>query len=159
MKKIIVIGCPGSGKSTFSRKLHESTQLPLHHLDNLFWNADKTTVSKEVFKGRLMEVLHQDEWIVDGNYISTLELRMQFCDTIFFLDIDEEVCLQGVHSRIKKKRDDLPWIEQEVDQEFLEFIKNFSKSQRPIIYEMLENSKKEIHIFKNRNEIDEYIKK
>ena len=159
MKKIIVIGCPGSGKSTFSRKLHESTQLPLHHLDNLFWNADKTTVSKEVFKGRLMEVLHQDEWIVDGNYISTLELRMQFCDTIFFLDIEEEVCLQGVRSRIKKKRDDLPWIEQEVDQEFLEFIKNFSKNQRPIIYEMLEKSKKEIHIFKNRNEIDEYIKK
>ena len=49
MKKIIVIGCPGSGKSTFSRELHERTRIPLYHLDMLFWNADKTTVEKSVF--------------------------------------------------------------------------------------------------------------
>ena len=47
MKKIIVIGCPGSGKSTFARVLHNKTGIPLYHLDLMYWNADKTTVKKE----------------------------------------------------------------------------------------------------------------
>ena len=76
MKKIIVIGCPGSGKSTFSRELHERTRIPLYHLDMLFWNADKTTVEKSVFIERLNELLDKDEWILDGNFNSTMELRM-----------------------------------------------------------------------------------
>ena len=76
MKKIIVIGCPGSGKSTFSRELHDRTKIPLYHLDMLFWNADKTTVENSVFLERLNELLDKDEWILDGNFNSTMELRM-----------------------------------------------------------------------------------
>ena len=76
MKKIRVIGCPGSGKSTFSRELHERTKMPLYHLDMLFWNADKTTVEKSVFLECLNELLDKDEWILDGNFNSTMELRM-----------------------------------------------------------------------------------
>ena len=53
MKKVIVIGCPGSGKSTFSRALHEIVGIPLYHLDMMYWNADRTTVEKSVFLERL----------------------------------------------------------------------------------------------------------
>ena len=53
MKKVMVIGCSGSGKSTFSRALHDKTNIPLYYLDMLFWNADKTTVEKSVFLERL----------------------------------------------------------------------------------------------------------
>ena len=68
MKKIIVIGCPGSGKSTFSRSLSEKLNIPLYHLDMMYWNADRTTVDKAVFLSRLKEVIATDEWIIDGNY-------------------------------------------------------------------------------------------
>lgn len=59
-RRAMVIGCPGSGKSTFSRALHRITGLPLHHLDMLNWNQDGTTVPKDVFIQRLQDVLVQD---------------------------------------------------------------------------------------------------
>ena len=84
MKRIMIIGCPGSGKSTFSRALNNVTGIPLFHLDNMYWNADKTTVSKTVFKERLYQTIKKETWIIDGNYGSTLEIRLQACDTVFF---------------------------------------------------------------------------
>ena len=66
MKKIMVIGCPGSGKSTFSRALHKILGIPIFYLDMMFWNADKTTVERPVFMERLNKVLERDEWIIDG---------------------------------------------------------------------------------------------
>ena len=108
MKKVIVIGCPGSGKSHFSRLLGEKVKLPVYHLDMMFWNADKTTVSSDVFLSRLQSVLREDEWIIDGNFSSTLELRAGACDVIFFLDYALDVCLDGVISRRGKQRPDIP---------------------------------------------------
>ena len=86
MKKIIVIGCPGSGKSTFAGKLNKKTGLPLFHLDNIWWKEDKTNISKEEFDQILNSIVCQDKWIIDGNYKRTFEIRMNACDTIFFLD-------------------------------------------------------------------------
>lgn len=81
-----MIGCPGSGKSMLSKELHVKTGIPLYHLDMLNWNADRTTVEKSVFLERLSNVLEKDAWIIDGNYGATMELRIQKCDTILFLD-------------------------------------------------------------------------
>ena len=113
MKKVIVIGCPGSGKSTVSKALHNKTGIPLYHLDMMYWNADKTTVEKSVFLERLSAVLEKDAWIIDGNYGSTMELRMAACDTVIFLDYPLDVCLNGIKERFGKPRSDMPWIETE----------------------------------------------
>ena len=158
MKKIIVIGCPGSGKSTFSRKLHNKTALPLYHLDMMYWNADKTTVEKRIFLERLSEVLNKDEWIIDGNYASTMELRMEACDTVFFLDYPLESCLDGIKERRGKPRCDMPWIETEEDTEFIEFIKSYNENQKPKVLELLQKyASKNIFIFKSREQAAAYL--
>ncbi len=161
MKKILVIGCPGSGKSTFSKRLHDITDIPLYHLDMMYWNVDKTIVDESVFRQRFLDAIRNDEWILDGNYGTTMELRLKECDTVFFLDYQLEVCLEGVELRRGKPRTDMPWIEaeNEVDEEFIEFIKNYAVNNRPAVMELLDKySYKEIHIFTNRNEAGEFLK-
>ena len=113
MKKVMVIGCPGSGKSTFSRMLVKVTNIPLYHLDNMYWNDDKTIKEKSVFLKSLNNTIQKEKWIIDGNYHSTLELRLQACDTIIFLDYPLEICLKGIEERRGKPRNDIPWIETE----------------------------------------------
>lgn len=158
MKRIIVIGCPGSGKSTFSRALHNATGIPLYHLDQLFWNADRTTVEKAVFLKRLTEVLRQREWIIDGNYASTMELRLQACDTVIFLDYPTDICLQGIRKRQGQARSDLPWIEREEDADFVEFIKRFPSQSRPQILELLDRyPEKTALIFQSRGESNSFL--
>ena len=161
MKKVIVIGCPGSGKSTFSKALHKITDIPLFHLDMIFWNADKTTVEKTVFLDRLLKIVQNDEWIIDGNYASTMELRMQACDTIVFLDYPLDVCLNGIKERRGKPRSDLPWIESdEDDAEFIEFIKNYNSQSRPKVMELLDRySYKDIIIFSTRTQAEDFLTK
>lgn len=158
--KNIVIGCPGSGKSTFSRKLHELTGIPLYHLDMMYWNTDRTTVDNSVFRERLSTVMQNKQWIIDGNYGSTIELRMNACDTVFFLDYPTDVCLEGVRERRGKARSDMPWVEDtdEEDMNFIEFIKDYNLHSRPLIIDLFNKySDKAIHIFKNRNEADNFL--
>lgn len=161
MKKIMVIGCPGSGKSTFSRALHEKTGIPLFHLDMMYWNPDRTTVEKAVFRKRLSDTIAKDEWIIDGNYGSTLELRLQACDTVIFLDYPSDICLDGIMERRGRPRSDMPWIEaaDEEDADFIGFVRDFSSQSRPEIIRLLEKyPHKDICIFKAREEADEFLK-
>lgn len=160
MRKIIIIGCPGSGKSTFSRALYKVTGIPLYHLDIMYWNADRTTVEKSVFKERLLRTMEKEEWIIDGNYNSTMELRLQACDTVFFLDYPVEVCLEGIKARQGKARTDMPWIEaeNEEDKDFIEFIKSYNSVSRPMVTELLHKySDKNIYVFNNRDEAKVFL--
>ena len=160
MQKVIIIGCPGAGKSTFARKLRDKTGLPLYYLDMLWHKPDKTTVSREAFDEKIKEIMAGEQWIIDGNYKRTLEPRLKACDTVFFLDLPLEACLAGAASRIGKPREDMPWQESEFDEEFRQWILDFPQDQLPIIYELLEKYKneKEIIIFKSREEADKYLK-
>lgn len=144
MSKIIVIGCPGAGKSTFSRKLSEVTGIKLHYLVDI----------------GLEKIMANESWIIDGNYTRTLEARLKECDTVFLLDYPLEICLEGAASRIGKERVDLPWTEDEFDEEFKQYIIDFSKDNLPGIYELLDKYRdtKKIIIFKSRNEADDYWK-
>ena len=158
MNKVIVIGCPGGGKSTFARMLHEKTGLPLYYLDLMYWNADRTTVDRAVFHERLHATMEMESWIIDGNYASTMEMRLAACDTVFFLDYSLEVCLAGIDARRGKSRPDMPWVETEGDEEFIAFIKNYSTDSRPKVLELLGRySDKNIVIFKTRAEADTFL--
>ncbi len=158
MKKVIVIGCPGSGKNRLSREMHKITGLPLHHLDMMFWRADRTTVPKEEFRAELRRAIDTDEWIIDGNYGSTMQMRMEACDTVIFLDFPTEGCLAGVAERRGKPRDDIPWFESDEDEAFIEYIKSYNNESRPRVMELLgKYSSKEIIILESRDAVDGYI--
>ena len=64
--RIIVLGCSGSGKSTFARRLLECTDLPLFHLDNIWWKKDRTHVSREEFDREVERIPDTRRWIIDG---------------------------------------------------------------------------------------------
>ncbi len=161
MKKVLILGCAGSGKSTFARKLKKIINIPIYHLDMIWHKPDKTNVTFEEFDNKLYEILKKEEWIIDGNYQRTLELRLKECDSVFLLDYPLDVCFEGAASRIGKKRDDLPFIEEDMDEEFKNHIINFSKNKLPNLYRLLDKyrNEKDIIIFKSRQEANVYLDK
>ena len=157
-KRVAVIGCPGGGKSTFSRALRDRVDLPLYHLDAIYWRDDRTHLSREDFYPLMQKIIARDEWIMDGNYNSTLEWRISACDLLIFLDYPAEVCLEGVRARRGQKRSDMPWVEEGDDEEFLEFIRAFETESRPRILELIGGyPDKAVVVFRTREEADRYL--
>ena len=159
MKKVIVIGCPGSGKTTFAEKLKGKTCLPLFHLDAIWHKPDRTHISREEYDARLAEILSLDSWIIDGNYSRTIEPRLAACDTVFLFDLPVEVCLEGAISRLGKGRYDVPWIDTELDPKFKKEIEDFPSKSLPVIYALIEKYKnsKTVVIFKSRAQADAFL--
>ena len=159
MKKIIVIGCPGSGKTTFAEKLSDKINLPLYYLDAIWHKPDRTHISREEYDIKLAQILSLDEWIIDGNYQRTIETRILSCDTIFLFDLPTEVCIDGASSRLGKERYDVPWVDDALNPDFKRQIEDFKNKNLPPIYELLEkyNYEKTIIIFKSREEANDFL--
>ena len=158
MKKIIVIGCPGSGKTTFAEKLRDKTGLPLFYLDAIWHKPDKTHISREEYDMRLSEILNLDSWIIDGNYSRTIENRIKACDMVILFDLPVSVCLDGAISRLGKERYDMPWIDTELDPKLKKEIEEFPNKNLPVIYALLDKyCDKNIIIFKSREQVNEFL--
>ena len=157
MKRVIIIGCPGAGKSTFARKLAAKIGLPLYYLDMIWHRADRTVIGREEFDRQLDNILKKEEWIIDGNYARTLPLRLAHCDTVFFFDLPLEVCIDGAKSRLGQERVDMPWVDNELEPEFLQWIIDFSRDVVPEIEPYLKNFDKTIIRFHSREEADNFI--
>ena len=156
--KIIVLGCSGSGKSTFAKRLHACTRLPLIHLDNIWWKPDRTHISRDEFDQRLAVLLQGEKWIMDGDYSRTYEVRFRACDTIIFLDYSEEECMNGIIDRVGKSRTDIPWVEHQVDPELVELVRNYNRDNRPILYSLIDKyPERQTLIFKTRSQADDWL--
>ena len=156
MKRIIVIGCPGAGKTTFSERLHERIGLPLYHLDAIWHKPDRTHISREEFDERLGQILDREMWIIDGNYSRTVARRIEACDTVILFDLPTQVCLDGAIARLGQKRPDMPWIDTELDPWLKNEIETFGEENLPRIYALLEAHRegKQIIVLKSHSEAD-----
>lgn len=157
--KIIVIGCPGSGKSTFARKLRDVSDLPLFYLDMIWHKPDKTNISREEFDERVSEILEGNEWIIDGNYKRTLDMRLEKCDCVLWFDIPTEICIKSVLERVGIEREDMPWNDS-IDDDFLDYIRSFKEEVCPVIENLLnEYPNVKVIKFNSREESDEFLQK
>lgn len=159
MKRVLVIGSPGAGKSTFAKKLAKVTGLPLCHLDLVWYGEDMKQLPREEFDARLVELLRGEEWILDGNYQRTMEMRVRACDTVFLLEYPVEVCLEGIRARLGQKRDDFRWVDREVNLELVQKAKDFARDKLPKTYELMRKyPDKNFIVFKSREEAEEYLR-
>ena len=158
MKRIVVTGSPGSGKSVLSLKLHEKTGLPLYHLDNIWWKPDRTHISRAEFDETLAAILEKDEWIIDGSYSRTFEPRFAACDTVILLDYDADVCLRGIADRVGQARPDIPWTEQSLDPELVDLVKTYRDRNLPVIRDLFRRyANRETHVFRDRDEAQRWL--
>ena len=160
MKKVIIIGCPGSGKTTFAEKLNKITGLPLYYLDAIWHKPDKTHISREAFDEHISRIFDTPEWIIDGNYNRTMEMRLRQCDTVFLFDLPTDLCIQGATDRLGKGRYDLPWIEKELTPTLKQSIEEFPCDSLPRIYDLLKkySEDKQVIVFKSRESADAYLR-
>lgn len=164
MEKVMVIGCCGAGKSTFSRKLHQITQLPLIHLDMEYWLPEWVETDKPEWESKVTEMAARASWIIDGNYGGTIDIRIRQADTIIMLDYPTWKCLWRITKRIVrhygKARPDMPkGCNERFDAEFYHYVYNFNKKKRPGIMAKLEAIKeeKEVVFLRSDLEVDAFL--
>ena len=164
MKKVIILGSPGSGKSTFAMRLHDQTKLPLVHLDFYYHQSKYDYINnREPWIARVKELMKPNRWIIDGNYQSTIPLRCEEADTIILFDLPRWLCLyrvlkRRIHFR-NKKREDMPseWVEK-ANGTFMKFVWEFNKNQLPPILEQLKKNKnKRVVIFKGSSDAERFL--
>ena len=138
MKKIIVIGSSGAGKTYFSKRLSKTLNIELIHIDRVYWGPGWTEPTINEWKATLAQILSRESWIIDGNFTNSLDMRLAACDTVIFLDIRRTLCTWRVIRRTlrfyRRRRPDMAnECYERFDWPFLLFIWNFPKVTRPKI--------------------------
>ena len=163
MERVIIIGCGGAGKSTLARKLGEVLDLPVVHLDKLFWKPGWVETSREEFDALLAQELAKDRWIMDGNFNRTMPERIARCDTVIYLDFSRFACLLGVLKRVLTTygtvRPDMgEGCPERIDFEFLKWVWNYNKDKRERNYRLLNEAEHaETVVLKNRRMVRKFL--
>jgi len=164
MRRVLVIGSGGSGKSTFSTRLGELLNLEVHHLDKLFWHPGWVETPRDEWLKIVTELTDRDSWILDGNYSGTLDVRIQKADTVIFLDLSRWLCLWRIISRVLRYRDGTrpdmaEGCRERLDLEFISWVWNYPRRSRPKVVKLLaEHSEgKKIIWLRSRAEVERFL--
>lgn len=162
-RRILVIGSPGSGKSTFSRKLSDITGVHLIHLDKEFWNHGWVETPRDEWVKKQERMMSGAEWIIDGNYGGTLDLRIEKADTIICFQLSRTVCLLRYFKRVltnmNKIRPDMPeGCPEHFDFKFMKYIWHFPETSGGKNLKRLQaNRGKKVIVFKNKSDVNKFI--
>lgn len=162
LKRILLIGSGGAGKSTLSKKLGELWMLPVVHLDKLFWQPGWQPLPRPEFIEKVKIELSKPEWIIDGNYDSSINLRAEHADLIIFLDYSNVLCVYRACKRAwinrGTTRSDMgEGCPEKIDWEFVRWIWRFRKDARPDILIELEKCHADVLSFKSPRELEQWI--
>lgn len=164
MRRVLVLGSGGAGKSTLSRRLGGALGLEVIHLDAHYWQPGWVETPKEEWFPAVEALLARGEWVMDGNYGGTLERRLDACDTIVFIDLPRALCLWRILKRIvmyrKGGRPDMAeGCHEKFDFVFLRWVWDYPAKTRPLIFEQLRTrgaGKRIIHL-RTRAEVERFV--
>jgi adenylate kinase family enzyme len=165
MRKVLVIGAGGGGKSILATRIAAQTGLPLIHLDALFWKPGWVETPRDEWRRIVEELVQRDAWVMDGNYGGTLDLRLAACDTVLFLDFGPIVCLWRVlKRRVQFHNESRPDAggdcPEQLKLEFLRWIWTYRKKRRPKILQKLSAAAaqgKQVIILRDSNEVEDFL--
>ena len=159
-KKISIIGCPGSGKSTLSVQLAKILNLEAIHLDKIYWKPYWVNITEEEFDEKHDEILKKESFILDGNYNRTISKRLEKCDLVIYLDYDSQVCIDSYIQRVKDgsiKDFITENCVETLDEDFNNYISSYNEKNRENNYKKIYDSNIKYIILNNRDEKDEFI--
>lgn len=166
MQRVMVIGCGGAGKSTFSKRLNQLIGLELIHLDQHYWQADWVETEASMWKKKVEELASKPSWIMDGNYGSTMDLRLKKADTVVYLDYSTLSCLWRITKRIIKYRgtvrpDMTEDCRERFDLEFYLYVATYNLLRRKKHYRQIEENKrgKQIFVLKKDKQQEQFFEK
>jgi adenylate kinase family enzyme len=162
VNRVVVLGNGGSGKSRLARELSLRTGLPVVHLDPLFWRPGWKAGPRDEFRRNLEEVVARDRWIIDGNFVNTGDTRFERADAAIFLDLPRRICIARAVRRFlrerRERRSDLPdGCQEGLDWDFLTWMWNFDRDDRPQILERLRQSEAHLVHLRSPGEVDRYL--
>lgn len=164
MRRVLIIGPGGAGKSTLASQLGQRLNIEVLHLDKLYWQPGWVEMSKPEWRETVRELLKRDAWIMDGNYSGTLDLRLQACDTVIFMEMNRAVCLwrvlkRSIMYRSKRRPDMAEGCPEQLTLEFMLWIWNYSRRTKPKIVKLLQSSNegKRIVWLRNRTEVRNFL--
>jgi adenylate kinase family enzyme len=142
MQRIAIIGSSGAGKSTLARKLGDLLDLPIVHLDALHWRPGWVEPPEDEWRALQEAAVAQQRWIIDGNYGSTLDIRLAAADAIIFLDLPRTLCvwrifLRWLRYRGRSRPDMAEGCPEKLDWGFVRWVWDYPHRSRPIVLEKL----------------------
>jgi adenylate kinase family enzyme/ribosomal protein S18 acetylase RimI-like enzyme len=140
MKRILIFGASGTGKTTLSKMLGEKLGIPYLHLDTIYWERDWTSITHALFAEKVRTYLkNHDRFVIDGNYTNSVTFaeRVKIADTIIILDYPIHEAIKGIINREKAykhrfRSDMATGCIEKIDQEFLKFVYHYAKKLQKI---------------------------
>jgi len=138
--RIAIIGCGGSGKSSLARALGDTLRITPVHLDGLYYDQDWKPLDKEQFAALQRDLVTAPRWIIDGNYASSLPIRLQAADTVIFLDLPAWACLGGIIQRRLRHgggQHDAIGVYDRITWNFIRYIAGYRKQMAPRVRQLI----------------------